>query len=139
MVQATAPQSAGRHRAHAAEPQAICIGDRVIAPCDVARIEAREKADWDVDGQLFNAALYLLVAGVVTGAVLMTGARDRYLIFSALLAAIGLAALQDVLKTPRVRYRQLDVVLKSGERLAVAHPDPDVVERLERSLASARV
>jgi hypothetical protein len=115
----------------------VRIGNRSVSPSEIIDIEVFDATDWDTQGQLFGAALYLVAGLAVVGLVVIGGWRERFLIFSVMVAAVAIASLQDASTTPLTRYRQMNVRLATGETISLAHPDPAEIERIRATLAAS--
>lgn len=106
------------------------LGNHAVRLEDIVSYKVNEVAERDMDGLLFNVAVFLLVAAVFLIGVLQFGWLERFLIGFLFLLILGISSLAEVAGLNTIRYLQLTVFTRSGRAVEFTSVDARDLGRL---------
>ena len=118
--------------------EAVRFGRHRIVLSDVAGVSLEEIRDRNIRGLILGSAAFVICATALAYLVYETGARERFLIGTIFLAALGMAGLAETVVLKSVSLFEMTITLVSGERIKFTSTDRADIQALALRLMSGR-
>lgn len=119
-------------------PALLRVGSRRVALADVHDFRKEFCSEPNVDGHLMTISLFMLTAAVFVLLALLQLIRMRFLLATAIFAAIGFSGLAELRKLSRIETHRVRISLRSGDGIEFVTTIPAEAEALCAVLASGR-